>query len=91
MRFMESAVSAMRNDREPLEFDFSGQEELLAHEHIQAYAKNQHDDKPFHQFSLQKGWLMAEYDDGYSWVCVGEVSSARSLQFPEWTPRYRKQ
>jgi len=71
-------------DYDPKSYGFDTLEELLNIEFVKRF-KNQ---KGFCRYSYSSPHLMAEYNEGKKWWCVGSIRN--NLGLPKWEPIYEK-
>ena len=84
-------------DDEPLSFAFETVEELVTNEYVTRFTRN-NNDKVFYRLSLTPlnphycrhrfdTSLMAEFNDGTWWWCVGHIDRGANLALPKWEPK----
>lgn len=75
-------------------YGFNTQEDLLALPFVKYFKESPIKNKTFFQFSLSQSdsfiSLMAEYNQGTYWWCIGQLRHSNNLTLPIWTPNYNK-
>jgi len=70
-------------------FGFDTTNELLANSRFHNWPSM----KGFYRYSLSNYYdpysLMAEFDNGYEWWCLGYIRNGLALELPLWEPKYR--
>lgn len=92
-RFIEHHPNWYDSD-EYFTLNFNTTDELLQCEYVARYKKDTDADK-FYQYSLSidkysPPMLMAEYNNGTSWWCLGKLRTTDGLNLPKWEPVYKK-
>lgn len=97
MKFTQHVPGAVDlGDEAPYSFEFETVEELVSNEFVQRFSKS-YAGSVFHQFSISPmhpsysnyrfdTTLMAEYNDGTKWWCVGHIDQGKNLALPNWEP-----
>jgi len=73
---------------EPETFEFETQEELL---NSQGAVKRFAEMENFNEYQLDDNLLMAVYENGYRWWCVGYIEEPEKLNLPKWEPKFREE
>ena len=101
MKFTQHVPGAVDlGDQEPLSFTFETAEELVSNEYVKRFTRTR-PGQVFHQLSISPlnphycnnrfdSSLMAEFNNGTWWWCVGHIDHGRNLNLPAWEPVYEK-
>lgn len=69
-------------------FTFYTTEELLDNPGVKRWSKNLFgENKPFYQYSIADGSLMAEFCEGTEWFVIGHIKNPNDVLLPKWKPK----
>jgi hypothetical protein len=72
-------------DSSPIQFEFSSLEELLSHEYVKRFSKEDHSWQcSYKKYPGGRDTLMTVKNDGSFWWVVGYITDGAALNLPAW-------